>query len=78
METKMKKILLFFICFFVLACSPQNKTKKFIPGQIARQVIFCSSPNECKTRLVADCPKGGIIHGAANALRLEYSCSSNP
>lgn len=47
----------------------------FIAGQVAHQVITCTSSEECKEKLSTDCQKGGVIHGIKQAVEIEYSCN---
>lgn len=49
---------------------------KIIPGQVAHQVVVCTSNDQCKERLARECPKGGVLHGIRQAVEIEYSCNS--
>jgi hypothetical protein len=48
---------------------------RFIAGEVAHQVITCTSSASCKERLAKDCPHGGILHGVRQAVEVEYSCN---
>lgn len=71
-NNKMRTFLV--LCFLVVSgCS----VAKSGVGQVAHQVITCTSSEGCKEALAKDCPKGGVIYGVRQALEIEYSCNSN-
>ena len=69
----MKKfvITMMILSFVVTGCSAQ----KLGVGQVAHQVITCTSNLDCKTKLAEDCPKGGVLYGVRQAVEIEYSCN---
>lgn len=77
MVINMKYFIFLCICVTLTSCGVQNNKRRFVPGAVARQVVFCTNPEECKQKLSADCPNGGVIHRGTPALQLEYSCHNN-
>jgi hypothetical protein len=67
----MKYILMALIVATSAGCS----AKRLILGEVAHQVIVCTSNTDCKERLTKDCPKGGVLHGIKQAVEIEYSCN---
>lgn len=67
---------LFYVFFFVVALSICGCSAKSLGvGQVAHQVITCTSDIDCKTKLANDCPKGGVLHDLRQAVEIEYSCN---
>lgn len=62
------------ILIAILICSGCSSAKLGI-GEVAHQVITCTSDVECKTKLSEDCPKGGVLHAIRQAVEIEYSCN---
>lgn len=73
MENSMKTLItgMVIVSCVLTGCS----AKKLGLGQVAHQVITCTSDIECKTMLAEDCPNGGVLHGIKQAVQIEYSCN---
>lgn len=58
------------VSVMMLGCSASNGA-----GKVVKRVVSCTKSEDCKNKMVEDCPKGGAIHSIKPSVTVEYSCS---